>query len=185
MRTDFMDYEKEYNYLVAKLKGAYSSDEYKGKHFCCVMNSIAPEIVMSVEDRIRRGLIEFVQEYGDKFYSQAAKGSAIAYLEKQGEQKPVWSEADEEELGLATATLTDVGQSSSAHWVEELSERFKSARPPYYCDTCKLKKSVEGWKPSEEQMDALLWVIENTSKSIDANIWLNSLYEQLKSLQNG
>ena len=51
--------------------------------------AIFPELAESEDEKIKKGLIEFVQEYGDKFYSQAAKGSAFAWLEKQGEQKPV------------------------------------------------------------------------------------------------
>lgn len=38
------------------------------------------------------------------------------------------------------------------------------------------------WKPSEEQMNSLLWIIENVNKSENIHLALNSLYEQLKSI---
>ena len=40
----------------------------------------------------------------------------------------------------------------------------------------------EQYKPSKEQMNALLWVIENARKGEDVNIQLNLLYEDLTKL---
>jgi hypothetical protein len=48
-------------------------------------------------------------------------------------------------------TLTPSGYISK----EDLIKRLKSFRPPEYCENCKLKRSVESWKPTNEQMDAL------------------------------
>ena len=47
----------------------------------------------SEDEKIRKGLIEFVRYYGDKFYSQIAKGSAIAWLEKQGIENAIKNDA--------------------------------------------------------------------------------------------
>ena len=64
---------------------------------------------------------------------------------------------------------------------------LKSLRPPYYCDDCKLLKSVTGWKPKREQMYILNWVANillNSNSIADqaASKTLNSLYDELKLL---
>ena len=42
---------------------------------------------VSENESIRKTLIDFVEQYGDNYYGQVAKASAISWLEKQGEQK--------------------------------------------------------------------------------------------------
>ena len=106
----------------------------------------------------------------------------------QAVQKPAeWSEEDEEMRKLLIAILevnhpdgffkaNELGDSNmrGVH-TEEIVSWLKSRRPPEYCESCRLKKSVQGWKPSEEQMCELNW----TSK---LSLVLESLYEQLKNL---
>ena len=75
-----------YNKLLEKAREAYSK---------CVtgaekrrLESIFPELAFhpaTTEDEgIRKDLIEFVKQYGDNFYGQFSKASAISWLEKQG-----------------------------------------------------------------------------------------------------
>lgn len=46
------------------------------------------------DEGIRKDLIEFVKQYGDNFYGQFSKASAISWLEKQGEQQHTNSKED-------------------------------------------------------------------------------------------
>ena len=77
-----MDYKEKYEQALerAKIINPGTAD-YE------VAVKIFPELKESEDEGIRKTLIEFVKEYGDKFYGQIAKMSAIAWLEKQGEQK--------------------------------------------------------------------------------------------------
>jgi hypothetical protein len=83
----------------------------------------------------------------------------------QPQPKQEWSEEDIVAIDCAVEVLSKDLPSLAAS-----IERLKSLRPQ------------NRWKPSDEQMKALLWIIENTPKSVDINILLNSLYEQLKAL---
>ena len=44
---------------------------------------------------IRKDLIEFVKQYGDNFYGQFSKASAISWLEKQGEKEYTQKDIDD------------------------------------------------------------------------------------------
>ena len=60
--------------------------EYKAKYIQEVLQKHLEEQkpAWSEEgEKIRKALIDFVQQYGDDFYSQVSKGRAIAWLEKQ------------------------------------------------------------------------------------------------------
>ena len=59
---------------------------------------------------------------------------------------------------------------------------IKSLRPPQYCENCKLKKSVQGWKPSEEQIKFLEDRL-GSYMSIGENRILKSLIGDLKKLK--
>ena len=66
------------------------------------------------------------------------------------------------------------------NWLEN---RLKSLRPPQYCENCKLKRSVENWKPSEHQMDILKAVKEYVGRG--SGYWgeaLGSLINDLEKL---
>ena len=72
--------------------------------------------------------------------------SWLKSLHPQPQQE--WSKEDEMYLSQAIETLEHENYSI-------LADKLKSLRPPQYCENCKLKRSVENWKPSEEQMAAL------------------------------
>jgi len=87
-------------------------------------------------------------------------------------QKPAeWSEEDErmrnqlvydveyhKKEGLVSAKkykATEALYNGIEKCYDEKIAWLKSLRPPQYCENCKLKRSVENWKPSEEQMEHL------------------------------
>ena len=82
--------------------------------------------------------------------------------------KQEWSEEDDQLIGFIFDLLNDlVWRKDWAMSKEECLERLKSLRP--------------SWKPSEEQMGALSWMLENARGNIDFDP-LKDLYEQLKKL---
>ena len=54
------------------------------------LTNIFPELRESEDEKIRKTIIDFVNEYGDKFFSTLAKGNAIAWLEKQVDCSAKW-----------------------------------------------------------------------------------------------
>lgn len=79
-----------------------------------------------------------------------------------GQKPAVWSEEDEEMLNSCISSIEEAKENRYAYKETDGDTSYdheiawlKSLRPPQYCENCKLKRSVENWKPSEEQMAAL------------------------------
>lgn len=60
------------------------------------LETLVPKLKESEDERIRKELIEFVNQYGDKFFGQIAKASTIAWLEKQDKKIDVIENFDTE-----------------------------------------------------------------------------------------
>ena len=89
--------------------------------------------------------------------------------------KQEWSEEDKEMISSIEQWLHE----EKPEYVEKELAWLESLRPPQYCENCRLKRSVEGWKPSKEQMKALNGVIGGGSFLVDHLI---TLYHDLKKL---
>lgn len=71
------------------------------------------------------------------------------------------------------------GDGASESWIKDALQNDADIE-----DQDRWRISVkEYWKPSKEQMNSLLWIIENAPKSEDIHISLNRLYEDLKQLK--
>lgn len=85
-----IDYEKKYKEALEWMKSLYNglhgaTKEEAEKYF--------PELKESEDEKIRKALVRFHKSTIDV---DGIKGEDIlAWLEKQGEQKPTWSEEDE------------------------------------------------------------------------------------------
>ncbi len=91
---------------------------------------------------------------------------AISAVKKLYEQKPAWSEEDEQTFIKSVEVLEDFGKFELADWLKE--HKNKSLRPQKH------------WKPSEEQLTQL----SNASNGLYYNCeTLLSLLEQLKKLR--
>ena len=85
-----MDYEKAYKEALERAR-----EFQKSKDGLCVLTteSIFPELKESEDEKIRKALVGFHKSTIDV---DGIKGEEIvAWLEKQGEQKPIWSKEDE------------------------------------------------------------------------------------------
>ena len=146
-----------------------------------VLESLFPELRESEDERIRKALIKFFILSDDNADYQCCGvhyKDIVAWLERQA-QKPSWSEEDKNMLEWVIGYLENkmlnapMGEERTAcknaiAWLKDLKDRVQ---PP------------SQWKPSDEQMDALLVKIpiENSCNKVD-NI-LKSLYSDLKKLK--
>ena len=144
-----------------------------------ILEALAPELRESDDERTRKALIEVLHrlpssafDYGaEGGYLGATKEQMLAYLEKQKEQKPEWSEEDEKDVAHIIRVLDDCyaygkhDLNKTDH--ENLVGTLKSLRP--------------SWKPSEEQMEALKNSAYGAYQNGDGPA-LRELYEQLKNL---
>lgn len=157
------------------------------------MEIVFPELKESEDERIRKELVYFIQKEKEYMESKVKPENsprlmffmdALAYLERQNEQKPAeWSEEDDKMLN---AIIDDIhcGTDFNAEVMHEanerekwLRERFKSLRPQ------------PSWKPSEQQMRCLLDCVSKAKEIHNASVGgydayriLMSLYDELHKL---
>ena len=133
-----MDYEKKYNEALNDMRVIYPN--LKGDAKLAVEHAF-PELRESEDERIRKGLVNFILYKAGHLLDEETEHKFIAYLEKQKEQKPIeWSEEDEMVrnaiLGFLNPDKGGTKYSSNAELVE-WSNWLKSLRP--------------SWKPSEDE----------------------------------
>ena len=108
------------------------------------------------------------------------KGANGNEKEIPNEKKPAeWSEKDDQMRGTCIYLL-EHGEVIGP-WKDCIAW-LKSLRPPQYCENCKLKRSVENWKPSEEQMNALMVTLEYMPDTFKPRCTLITLQNDLKKL---
>ena len=87
-----MDYEKKYKdalRAVKKLQETNPSDEGVQNW----INDNFPELKESEDEKIRKGILELVRQ-SSEILDKQNQNNMIAWLEKQGEQKPKWTKED-------------------------------------------------------------------------------------------
>ena len=132
------------------------------------LDTIFPELAESEDERIRKWLVELVKNtdtnHSNIKLSENCK-LALAYLEKQKEQKPTeWSEEDEYCRNQLIVFCENCMQQDSA--AIRCANWLKSLRP--------------SWKPSEEQIWALERAITTCERIGGDQSRLKALCEQLK-----
>lgn len=145
---------------------------------------ILSELAESEDENIRKEIVDFIcweADRGSITTEQREKSNSwLAWLEKQGEQKPVeWSEEDEKRIEQICEDLQCGMENRNAN---------KLVRCLHYdeiiisnIDWLKSLRSQKHWKPSLQQINALSVVIKHgQTDDIEA---LKELYEQLKKLR--
>lgn len=89
---------------------------------------------------------------------------------KKIEQKPAWSEEDEVKINRIVACLENLNVADNDILLKDV-DWLKSLRPQLQ------------WKPSDEQMKALLSEVEAWTKGCPKQVILESLYNDLKKLK--
>lgn len=86
-----MNYEQKYKDALERAKGLLEGMD-EGDYFASSgdIENIFPELKESVDERIRKALKQGFFEYGNSFttFGGIQVGDILAWLEKQGEQKP-------------------------------------------------------------------------------------------------
>lgn len=124
----------------------------------------------------------------DPFYDKMLLEGWLKSLPERFNLQPKqgWSEEDEEMRGTCIDLLEHFPRPCGeviGPWKDCIAW-LKSLRPPQYCENCKLKRSVENWKPSKEQIGMLLAVINdpNNASAESCHLMLQSLYADLEKL---
>lgn len=152
----------------------------KDAELIIALHTLIPELSESEDERIRKSLIELVEQ----FMTDERKEKTLSYLKKQKERKLEerfeearekyqieWSEEDRRIMDGIQLVLESWDRSHSS------IAGLPSLIPSYISW---LKSLRPFWKPSEEQMRHLHYALTPGS-AFDLNI-LNELYEQLKKL---
>lgn len=135
-----------------------------------IIEYIFPELKESEDEKIRKTLIEYFNAYPKDYYGELKKSHILAWLEKQGGQKPAWSALDERNL---EGIIDEIEASKNFAPESDLVTYDR------YLSWLKLLRTKNTWKPSEEQINTLFKYAEQNNK--DGNI-LTSLYQDLKKL---
>lgn len=128
------DYKKKYEQAMLRMnKWVEGSEIIDPKE---VAEFVFPELKESEDERIRKELINFFSKGAE--YDSSTNGikdrNIIAWLEKQGEQKPAWSEEDEKlYTWCASAIQTRYNDGlftmdeyrETSLWLKSLKERMK------------------------------------------------------------
>lgn len=175
-----MDYEKLYKEALERAKEKH--DEYIHLDNDNVVPKdieyIFPELAESEDEKIRKALISVLKSdfENDTTIHDIRVGDIISWLEKQGEQKPMWSEEDKEKFEDVLhwfSIFCEKNQTISG--IKESFEWLKSPRPQ------------NRWKPSEEQLNAFEHFVRSIGESGYASPYDNNtklLYSLLNDLKN-
>ena len=174
-----MDYEKLHKDTINKLQQMVNSGKITVEIARGICADFVPE---SEEERTRKEILDYIIKCSESLYDVQQYGKErfekwIAWLEKQGEQKPAWSEKDEHILNniydFVAENLLDKNRGVCADeclkWLKSLTHQSH-------------------WKPSDEQIKVCKEVYADllSAKGFDVgtiNSELNRLEEQLKKLK--
>lgn len=161
---------------------------------------IFPQLKEPGGEKIRKALMNFFDGWGDKIWDSGIKYSeVVAWLQKQGDQKPAWSEEDKGVLLESISVLQ-----SSSYWV--LADKLKSLKDRVGCEvncTTTSEPVVRGNKGNyggislnsewseddEEKFRDVIRLIEQgapvQSMRDHYNNWLKSLKDRVGNFDDG
>jgi len=175
-----MDYEKVYKEALERAKTLFENSH--GMVLRKWLEGVFPELKENEDERIRKALIEGLescQSAGNKTWSPRLVpiSDCIAWLEKQGEQKPAeWSEEDEDFASSLIDILDEIDMNINTKGEHEDHGK-----------TVDWLKSLKGrvrpqWRPSEEQTYVLSLVCDGNELSPEGRAVLRSLYNDFMAL---
>ncbi len=123
---------KRYDEAIKKAKSKIKNDKDHVLYEDDIIE-IFPELKESEDEMIRKALIDGFKRYDDGgLFNGCLVREILAWLEKQGKQKPTWSEEDETRL---TNTIIMLKEGASLHfnkkditktvdWLKSLKDRY-------------------------------------------------------------
>ena len=190
---------KAYDEAIKRAREWYNNPNSSsiGKSY---LYAVFPELAESEDEKIRKEMISFFNGFYDNVNVKSVDVEPwIAYLEKQGEQKPVdvrttgyWHVEDTDQKPAEWNKNDEVLLDETLHFIREFqqSDRCIDEGDMQNSVTCEnwlksLKDRVQPqktWKPSEEQMEVLLSEVKGWTRGCPKQIVLESLYQDLKKL---
>ena len=120
---------------------------------------IFPELKESKGERIRKEIIQFLQLPHPQFVGKRNHEEWIAWLEKQVEQKPVWSEGDKKMINLLIK-IFEVNH-PNGHFKVKVNPigitNMEDISTKEIVDWLKSIKPQKRWKPTEQNIEDLEW----------------------------
>ena len=122
-----MNYEKKYKEALERAR--QFSEHPLQEDSSNIVEYIFPELRESENERTRKEIISFLQLPHKQFVGERKQEKWIAWLEKQGEQKPAWSEDDEKRLQsciniLKAKSLMGKVDTANTMWLKSLKQRI-------------------------------------------------------------
>jgi len=116
-------------------------------------------------------LFDITKRQGYKEGLRDGRAEVWSQIEKQGEQKPAWSEEDEMMLNLIIQDYEVASRSFCGH--QGKLNLLESLKPNH-------------WKPSEEEIEALEYAAAYVDSKEDKEVYrtIKSLLDELKTLRN-
>lgn len=168
-----MDWKQKYEAALEAAKAGKSREE------------IFPELAESEDERIRKALIGMVENQRGTWLIPENKDKMLAYLEKQKKQKPAeWSEKDEKMINALNNCVDELVENHNWNYVCVETDNIPVSKVRNWLKSLRSKPL---WKPSEEQMRALVESISELDSIDDKwhekiSTCLESLYNDLKEL---
>ena len=163
---------KRYDEILARAK--YANMPHNMKEF---VDYLIPELKEGGDERIRKKLISYfsnIQGFSSLEYNYGiTKEEVVAWLEKQGEQKPTWSEEDYDEMGVIACHLDNMGNEAMANSLLCFRDKYNNAQPKQVWSE-EDKNMIEN---IFETIDAYYYLIPNYKEKLS---WLNSLMQRMK-----
>lgn len=177
-----MDYEKAYKEALERMKSWA-----RGEHPECFSEAkkaaefIFPELKENEDERIKKEIIENIRQDMELECTLSEENGKrwIAWLEKQGEQKPAWSEEDEEMLeSIITCADKDFFiRKEQINWLKSLRPQNKGKHIEFTLI------NMAQWKDEmvKRKLRDIIEVVENGLERGDPEgVIINELKELLK-----
>ena len=168
-----MDYKEKYDKAIKRAKAMIKVANNQEEAYNSVI-TIFPELSESEDERIRKSIIELLNEVHFTFKHYDIN-KMLAWLEKQDEQKPAWSEEDKQYL---EDTLTLLEGNRSVHTYGEVKNWLKSIKERVQ------PQPKQEWSEEDESnfqnIDSVLFYDKNLPEDTCMRLrnWLKSLKER-------
>ena len=163
-----MDYEKRYKKALERAKDYHKQLLDEDNPECAgEIENIFPELAENKDEKIRKVIRGWIYTRPDSFFDNGvSKEEILAWLEKQA-PKPKWSDEDEQYLLICKNALRKYQVSDK--WDADIISKWLEDN----------LKQRNGWKPSEEQIDAIRYVVQHyTPNACEELAW-----DSLKTLE--
>ena len=196
-KNEIMDYEQEYKEAISRAKIEQETFFNLGNISAkTAIERIFPELRESEDEKVRKRLIEIVKIWKNGGHARGYSDeidNILACLEKQAEQKPTWSEEDEENLNRVGDVQTTPNQ---MEMLESCIDKMSMTAPNLWKKEIDWLKSLKDrvqpqpkqeWSEEDEKMKRLIISTLTSMGTLNLeryhNMNLDEVKKWLKSLK--